>query len=78
MTTNSLEVVEQEGLFNTLVISFSVEGATERVDTMVHIFETLPYHAFVSDILFSYDQKPVNPTTEGTIELTVSLLQYDR
>jgi len=78
MTTNALEVVEQEGLFDTLIISFAVEGDTKRVDAMVHIFETLPYHAFVSDILFSYDQKSLSPTTKGTIELTVSLLQYDR
>jgi hypothetical protein len=78
MTTNALEVVEQDGLFDTLIISFSVEGPTERVYSMVHIFETLPYHAFVSGISFLHDQTSLSPATKGTIELTVSLLQYDR
>jgi hypothetical protein len=78
LVTDSLKVVEQDELFDTLVISFSVLGPKERAYTMLQIFETLPYHAFVSGISFVFDADAPAPTAEGTIELTVSLLNYDR
>ena len=77
LTTNSLHVEEQEGLFDTLVISFSVDGPQARVYSMLQILETLPYHAFVSGVSFTNDQEAVGTVVQGTIELAVSLLDYD-
>jgi len=77
LVTDSLKVLEQPGLFNTLSISFSVQGSKERVYSMLHIFETLPYHAFVSGVSFRKDTETAIAEVVGTIELTVSLLTYD-
>ena len=78
LTTNSLKVTEETGLFDTLKISYSVEGLRHRVDTMLLIFETLPYHAYVSNVSMRYDEDSGIDTAQGAIELVISLVRYDR
>ena len=78
LTTNSLKVVEEEGLFDTLVVSYSIEGPDKYVSSMLLLFETLPYHAFVSSLSLQYLPEESGYKTKGNIELTASLLQYDR
>jgi len=78
LTTNSLHISEETGMFDALTISFSVAGLQQQVETMLQIFETLPYHAFVSDITFQYSKTEGVKMLRGTIELTVSILQHDR
>lgn len=77
LTTNALKVGEQDGLFDTLVISFSVDGPKERVYAMLRIFETLPYHSFISDVSFRNSSEAGVLKVKGDVELTLSLLQYD-
>lgn len=48
--TSALEVVEQPGLFNILVIRFVVTGNEARVFKMLEILETLPYHSELRDL----------------------------
>lgn len=75
LTTNALQVHEGDGVFDSLVISFDVEGVKSHVYALLKILETLPYQAFVSQVSF---QSPVDSQTEtikGTIELTTSLFK---
>lgn len=78
LTTDSLRVVEAAGLFDSLQISFAVEGERGRVYALLGIFETLPYHGAVSKIAFNNKEEAGVATVTGTVELTVSLLKYDR
>lgn len=78
LTTNSLKVVEEKGLFDTLVVSYSINGMDERVSAILRLFETLPYHVFVSNVSLQYSSIENIDMTRGNIELTASLLQYDR
>jgi hypothetical protein len=78
LTTNTLKVIQGEGLFDTLAISFEVEGAKPRVYAVLQILETLPQHALVSKISLQTPVDAQAETVRGTIELTASLLQYDR
>ena len=78
LNTNSLRVLEGKGLFDTLVISYSLEGKKAYVDSMLLLMETLPYHSFVSDVRLEYSSVEGVRFTKGTVELTISLLNYDR
>ena len=76
LTTNSVQKNVQEGLFDEAVISFLIEGTDEYVKNMLHIFETLPYHGYVSKL--SLVKNEDDRTVDANIDLTVSLLNYDR
>jgi len=78
LTTNSLKVVEGKRIFDTLNITFAVDGMQTRVYTMLEILETLPYHSSVSRISFQNSDDSGVAMVRGTIELSVSLLHYDR
>jgi len=78
LVTNSLQVVPGTGLFDTLVISFALEGQKSHVYTMLRVLETLPYHGYVTKLSFHESEKNGATITTGTVELTVSLIQYDR
>lgn len=78
LSTDSLKVTEEKGLFDTLVISYTVEGQKERVLSMLSLLETLPYHAFISNVSLQYTNEEGVEKARGRVELTVSLLNYDR
>lgn len=78
LVTDSLKVEEGTDLFDTLVISYSVEGVPERVNAILLILETLPYHASVSNVFLQSLFEEGVERTRGSIELTINLLNYDR
>lgn len=78
LTTDSLRVIEDKGLFDSLQISFALKGEKDRVYALLSIFETLPYHGSVSKIAFNNKEQEGVDWIDGTVELTVSLLKYDR
>jgi len=78
LVTNSLKVSEDTKFFETLTIAFSVKGMENRVYALLELLETLPYHSFVSKISLQNRDTTNVSMINGDIELTVSLLQYDR
>jgi len=78
LTTNSLNVVEGRGKFDTLVISFSVSGYEEHIYSLLKMFETIPYHGEVSKLSLETLNTDAGKQLAGTIELSVSLLNHDR
>jgi hypothetical protein len=76
LTTNTLQVVPQEGLFDELVIMFTVDGQEDDVYKLVRLFESLPYHAYISSLSLqhTFDENDIS-MGKGSIELTVSLLK---
>jgi len=78
LTTNSLQVTEGKDFFDTLTISYSVDGPKNNVDALLLLLETLPYHTFISNISLNYTPTNGGSTVKGSIALTVSLLNYDR
>jgi hypothetical protein len=59
-------------LFDTLAISFLIEGQEDDVKKMLHVFETLPYHSTVN--MFSL-KREAGGYAKGTLNLSVSLLK---
>lgn len=78
LTTDSLQVTEEKGLFDTLSIAYTIEGSKERVETMLLLLETLPYHAFISDLSLHFSLEEDLESAAGSIKLSISLLNYDR
>ena len=74
LTTNSLDVTRQSGLFDILTIKFAIEGQDSNVQRMSTILETLPYHSQVVALTFS---KTDGAITKGTIDLKVTLRKYE-
>lgn len=77
LATESLKVTKGTDVFDTLVISFSVEGLKANVYNMLHLLETLPYHAYVTKTSFSNTTTNGVVSVKGPIELTISLLRHD-
>ena len=77
LTTNSLEVTQGKDLFDSLLISYSVAGTKERVEALFLLLEALPYHTEVSRLSLQYSDDGY-AAAAGSVEITVSLLQYDR
>ncbi len=75
LTTNSLKVNKGEGSFDTLLISYSVSGTQQRVETLLQLFETLPYDANISTLSLQYTDEKGFPAAAGNITLTVSLFK---
>ncbi|GEM_PF-822232 len=79
LTTDTLQVTPGTGLFDTLTVSFSVEGPEVYVIRMLQILETLPYYSSVVRVVLNTESELNGvPIVAGTITLEVNLLQYDR
>lgn len=78
LTTERLEVRTEEGRpFDSLDISFKIEGSESAVMQLIALLETIPYHSFVRSVEV---QKSVNELTgvvsiESTLTLTVTIDQ---
>ncbi len=59
-------------LFDTLSISFLIEGQEDAVKKMLYVFETLPYHSTVN--MFTL-KREAGGYAKGTLNLSVSLLK---
>lgn len=75
LTTNSLDVKRQSGMFDLLTIKFTIEGQETAVQKMINIFETLPYYSQVVALSLSKDGAQ---TTKSDLELTVTVLKHDK
>ncbi len=74
LSTDALKVQDGEGSFDTLLISYRVEGMKTRVDTLIRMLETLPYQAGLSNVSFQYDFKDGVDITTGTFTLAITLI----
>ena len=74
LRTSSLREEEAEG-FSELVISLEVEGSRKALVHLYQMFETLPYHSYVSSVSMSraLDNATGATSWQSDIELTVSL-----
>jgi len=74
LITRSLQVVPQEGKFDSLMIEFTVEGRSDAVRAMLLVFESLPYHSQVETLtLIKEDADRVS----AEVGLKVTLGKYD-
>ena len=71
-TSTSPAPVAEASFFDTLIISFSLEGDEKNVQKMLKTFETLPYHSSVTS--FSLKREG-GGKAKATLGLTVSLLK---
>lgn len=71
-TTTPTTQSTEPSLFDTLSISFLIEGQEDDVKKMLHVFETLPYHSKVNT--FSL-KREAEGYAKGTLSLSVSLLK---
>ena len=74
LSTDALKVQDTEGPFDTLLISYRIEGMKTRVDTLIQMLETLPYQAGLSNLSFQYDFKDGVSVTTGTFTLAITLV----
>lgn len=76
LRTSSLEVNDKkESVFNSLIIKFEMEGPELFVKNLLSIFETLPYHSQVTSLTFTQTE---NGSVKGTVEIKVTLLDYEK
>lgn len=73
LTTDSLQVTKQDGLFDLLSIQFTLEGSESSVAKMLMVFETLPYHSLVSSLTY---ERVANGGVKSTLGLEVTLLKH--
>jgi len=77
LSTDALKVQNIDGPFDSLLISYRVEGMKTRVDVLLKLLETLPYQSVVSGISLQYTSKEGADITTGTFTLAVTLVNYD-
>ena len=74
LITRSLQVVPQEGKFDSLMIEFTVTGSSDAVRSMLVVFESLPYHSQVEKLTF---KKEDAGRVSAEVGLKVTLGKYD-
>lgn len=79
LTTSNLEEQSTDGTFNALLIRYNISGRADAVMHMIKIFETLPYHGYVSSLSVarSYDSTIGEQTVRAEIELRLSIKKHD-
>jgi len=71
--TNALDVVSEDGLFDTLSVSFSIAGSPVQVRPMIDVLETVPYHSSIQQLNYRFDDAAV--TAAMDVVLHVSLVK---
>lgn len=79
LKTSQLTVEEQKGPYNLLKLSYSLEGSETSVRRMIQLFETVPYHGYITSLSL---QRSTNEATgavevESTIGLEITIEKYD-
>lgn len=74
LRTDSLEVAAGEGLFDDLVVRFSLEGREDLVQKMITLLEMLPYHSQLTALEFSREKSGI---AKSTVELRITMLKNE-
>lgn len=80
LATSQLNQQTTDGVFNTLLIQYTISGSAAAVMHMIEIFEALPYHGHVTSLSLnrSYDQETGIETIKADIGLLLSIKKYDQ
>ncbi len=73
LQTTSLEVKPGEGMFDSLLVSFSLKGEEDRLYKMIKILEELPYHGELRELDFTRKGRDGNSTVR--VQLAVSIVK---
>lgn len=78
LETNQLSVDETKGAFNTLNLSYTLEGTEEALMNMLRIFETLPYHGSIIKVSIDRKASGASPgSISADIALQLTIEDYD-
>lgn len=72
LETESLEVLEQDGLFDTLRVNFKIDGTVERVEVMLDIMETIPYHSSVEKFTYLYNEASKQASVVVVVDVSLT------
>ncbi len=71
LVTDSLEVKKQTGLFDLLLVRFSISGTKENVTRMITLFESLPYVNNIMKLTIEH----LNEGTRASVEMKLIVLK---
>ncbi|MDC1205362.1 hypothetical protein N8083_00750 [Candidatus Pacebacteria bacterium] len=79
LETQELRVIEQEGSFDNLAASFEVSGREDAVIKIIKMFETLPYHGYVTTLSMqrSFDEITGQNNIKANVALLITIKKYD-
>lgn len=79
LTTSDLKVIEKSGDFDDLSVSFHFEGGKASVEKMIQMFETLPYHGYITSLSVHRGAAESSGyvSTEASISLLLSIRNHD-
>ncbi|MFT5037246.1 MAG: hypothetical protein ACI9VM_000824 [Candidatus Azotimanducaceae bacterium] len=79
LETQELSVSEGLGSFDNLEVSFKLSGNGREVNNMIRIFETLPYHGYITSLSIHriFDETTGGREIDARILLLVSVKKHD-